>query len=124
MSSVDEIAVYRAYIEAKADPNRTVAEVATVFGITRSGLYDIVRRIENGNVAKLKRCTEQSKLDCFWEYKYKARFSAIPKDRKEGSVVVLRKLIGDMHKDGFSISGIAERVGKDRATVLHHLNNV
>lgn len=118
---VDEIAIYRAYIQAKADPDKTIIEVANELGITRSRLYETVRRIENGNVAKIRRCTEQAKLDCLWEYKYKARFEAIPKDRKGSSVSELRKLINEMFKDEFSISLISQLIGKDRSTVLHHL---
>lgn len=120
---VDEIAVYRAYIEAKADPKITITSVAKDFGITRAGLYEIVKRIENGNVAKIRRCTEQSRLECLWEYKYKARFQAIPKDRKPSSVNALKELINDMNKDNFPILTIAWRIGKDRSTVLHHIEN-
>lgn len=120
---VDEIQIYQAYLQTKERNGKTAVQVARDFGITRSGLYEIVRRIENGNVAKIRRCTEQSKLDCLWEYKYKARFAAIPKDRKATSVNVLRALIRDMHKDEFPIAQIASRIGKDRSTVLHHINN-
>lgn len=119
----DEIAIYQAYLLTKTEGGKTAIQVARDFGITRSGLYEIVRRIEHGNPAKIRRCTEKSKLDCLWEYKYKARFAAIPKDRKEGSVVALRSLIKDMHKDKFPVAHIATRIGKDRSTVLHHINN-
>lgn len=119
----DEIAVYKAYLLTKTEKGKTAVQVARDFGITRSGLYEIIRRIENGNVAKIRRCTEQSKLDCLWEYKYKARFAAIPKDRKAASVDALRLLIRDMHKEKFPIANIAARIGRDRSTVLHHIDN-
>lgn len=115
--------VYRAYILAKADPKKTVVSVARELGITRNVLYEIVRRVEHGNTAKIRKCTEKSRLDCLWEYKYKARFLAIPKDRKEGSVLALRALIKEMHTDDFGVSDIAARIGKDRSTIIHHLEN-
>jgi len=120
---IDEIKVYRAYIEAKADPHKTVTGVAKSFNITRSGLYEIVNRIENGNVSKIRTCTENSRLDCLWTYKYKLRFDAIPKDRKESSILALRSLIKDMSIDRFNNSKISSRIGKDRATIIYHLNN-
>ncbi len=118
-----DIEVYRAYILAKADPKKTVVSVARDFGITRNVLYEIVRRIENGNTAKIRRCTEKARIDCLWEYKYKARFLAIPKDRRESSVLALRSLIKEMNADEFTVSDIAARIGKDRSTVIHHLEN-
>jgi len=121
MSTVDEIAVYKAYIEAKSDKKKTVTSVATDFGITRNGLYEIVRRIESGNTHKIRTCTEKSRLDCLWQYKYKARFMAIPNNRKEGSIELLTKLVREMNKDKFPTSQIATLIGKDRSTVLHHL---
>lgn len=123
MAKIDEIEVYRAYIRAKGDPKTTVTDVANDFMITRTAVYDIVKRIENGNVSKIRRCTENSRVDCLWEYKYKARFLAIPKDRKVGSVNALRALINDMKGDKFPVSKISTLTGKDRSTVLFHINN-
>ncbi len=122
MSAVDEIEVYKAYIGAKnSKGKKTVTSVATDFGITRNGMYEIVRRIESGNVHKIRTCTEQSRLDCLWKYKYKAWYSAIPNNRKEESIAMLTDLIKKMSKDKFSSAQIASLIGKDRSTVLHHL---
>jgi len=117
-----DVRIYRAYVAAKADPKKTAISVAKEFNITRNGLYEVVRRIENGNVAMIRRCTEESRLDCLWKYKYEARFEAIPKGRKGGSVAALRVLISDMYKDNFPVVRIASLISKDRSTVLHHLN--
>lgn len=121
MSKVDEVALYKAYIEAKNTKGKTIISVATDFGISRWGLYEIIRRIESGNVSKIRRCTEKSRLNCLWQYKYKARFMAIPNNRKEGNVVMLTKLIQEMSADDFPTSEIATLINKDRSTVLHHL---
>jgi predicted transcriptional regulator len=120
---INEVEIYRAYIEAKADPKKTVTAVAEQFNITRAGLYEIVKRIEKGNVSKIRTCTEKSRLDCLWEYKYKTRFEAIPKDRKDSSIVALKSLIKDMHKDNFTTLRISVQIGKDRSTILHHIEN-
>lgn len=118
---MNEIEIYKAYIEAKTDKKRTIIQVAKDFGITRNGLYEIVRRIENGNTSKIRACTEKSRLDCLWTYKYKARFLSLPNNRKESTVEMLTKIIKEMKKDKFSVSLIASLIGKDRSTVLHHL---
>ena len=117
----DHIAVYKAYLHAKFDPKKTVTDVANEFGITRASVYAVVRHIEKGDPVKVKRCTSNSAFDCLWEYKYKDRLLVIPHDRKTGSVEMLRALIKDMHKEGFSVSKIASLTWRDRATVLYHI---
>jgi predicted transcriptional regulator len=124
MAKTDEIAVYRAYIRAKANPKAKVLDVANDFGLTRAGVYDIVRRIENGNVSKIRKCTEASKLSCLWEYKYKARYLSIPEGRTKESVEMLKVLIKDMFVDGFTAHKISSFTGKDRSTIIHHINNL
>ena len=119
----NEVGIYRAYIEAKEDPKQTITAVAEKFNITRAGLYEIVKRIEKGNPSKIRICTERSRLDCLWQYKYKARFEAIPKNRNKGSIIALKSLIKDMHADDFPTLRISVSLGKDRSTILHHIEN-
>lgn len=123
MSKIDETAIYTAYIEAKSSKwkTKTATTIAREFGISRNALYGVVRRIENGNPSKIRMCTEKSRLECLWKYKYKARFSAIPNNQKASTVEMLTTLIKEMTKDKFSTSAIASLIGKDRSTVLHHL---
>lgn len=123
MTKINEIEVYQAYILAKQDPKRTVSDVANSFGITRNAIYEVVRRIEGGNASKIRKCKAQANLDCLWEYKYKARFLSIPKNREKITVEMLKNIIKEMKEDGFTVTQIARRTGKDRSTVLHHLSN-
>jgi len=118
---VDYIKIYRAYIQAKNDKKKTIIQVANELGIARSSLYEIVRHIENGDITQIRKCTKQSRLNCLWEHKYKIFYEALPKNKKVQTVEVFKKLIRDMHKDGFGVSLIAELTGKDRSTVLYHL---
>jgi len=118
----NEIKIYQAYVLMKTDHSKTVQEVANEFGITRNGVYEIVRRIEGGNVAKIRKCKAEANLQCLWEYKYKARYLALPKDRKESTIKALQTLIKEMAKDTFPVAQIARRIGKDRSTVIHHLD--
>lgn len=113
--------IYKAYLGAKNSKNMTVVSVARSFGITRNGIYEIIRRVEGGNIAKIKSCTERSRLDCLWEYKYKTRYMAIPKDRKEVTVDALIKIIKEMSADKFPIARISRHLRKDRSTILYHL---
>lgn len=116
-----DIEVYRAYIAAKSDKNVTVSVIAKKFKITRSTVYDIVKRITKGSPSQLKACTERSRLDCLWQYKYRAQYFSLPKDRKPATIEALKKLVLDMRKDKFAIARISTLIGKDRSTVLHHL---
>lgn len=120
--SVNHIEVYKAYLEAKNDPKKTITQVAKDFGITRRNLYVLVKRIESGDTRKVKECTERSRLECLWKYKYHPLFIAIPSNQKPGSTAALGRLIKEMLKDGFSIRRISSLIKKDRATVLYHSN--
>lgn len=116
-----DIEIYRDYLIAKHDPKVTISSVAVKHGITRNGLYEMIKRMENGNVAKIKQALRDARYKVYWDYKYKARFLALPKDRKPHTIIELRKLINDMAKDEFGVSKVSELIGKDRSTVLHHL---
>jgi hypothetical protein len=122
---INDIEIYKGWLIAKHGEKKhrkTAVQVAKDFGITRNGLYEIVRRIETGNMAKVRRCSESSRLDCLWEYKYKPRYLAIPTGRQAFSVSLIKKLIWEMYEeDKFPISRIASLTGKDRSTVIHHL---
>jgi predicted regulator of amino acid metabolism with ACT domain len=116
-----DIRIYRDYLVAKHSPEVTLTSVAKKHGITRNGLYHIVHRIENGNAAKINQELKRLRLAIFWKYKYQTRVLALMDNRQAGNVIELKKLIKEMAKDEFSVSYIAEMTGKDRATVLHHL---
>lgn len=119
-----DIDIYRAYVEAKAKGrNASVGDVLIRFGISRSNLYEIIRRVRFGNPSKVKKDTEKARLSVLWTHKYEARYLSLPKDRKAPTVEELKTLIKDMHKDGFPQALIAAKIGKDRSTIIHHLEN-
>lgn len=113
--------VYRDYIEADA-ADRGIGDVLLKHGISRSHLYDIVRRVRHGNPGKIKRDMDKARLTALWEHKYQARFLSLPKNRNAETVVELRALIRDMNKDKFPQQQIATLLGKDRSTIIHHLS--
>lgn len=116
-----DIEIYKDYLIAKHDPDVTVTSVAVKHGITRNGLYELVRRIEHGNVTKIRHEMKRARLEIYNKYKYQPRLMALPKNRKPETVVELKKIINIMAKDGFGASEIAEMTGKERPTILHHL---
>ena len=118
---MNDVKIYKEYIQTKSG-EKTATQVARDNEITRRQLYDVVERVEKGNIFKIKTCTRLSRLDCLWEYKYKVKFAVIPKNRKAATVRMLEKLFKEMKADKFLVSSIAFYTGKDRATVLHHLN--
>lgn len=117
-----DIEIYKDYLVAKYEKETTITEVAAKHHITRNGLYELVRRIENGNVAKIKQELKDNRYQVYWKYKYEPRYLALPKSRKPWVMAELRKIINDMAEDEFSVSKISELLGKDRSTILHHLD--
>lgn len=118
-ASVD---IYRAYVQAKARGG-SIGDVLLRYGISRSNLYEVIRKVRYGNPWKVKKDTEKARLAALWEHKYRFRFLALPKNRVASTVEELRALIREMDKDGFPQAVIAARIGKDRSTVIHHLDN-
>lgn len=113
--------IYRDYVVSKA-ASRGISDTLLKHGISRSNLYDIVRRVRHGNPGKIKRDMDKARLTALWEHKYKARFLSLPKNRNAQTVVELRSLIRDMNRDKFPQQSIAALIGKDRSTIIHHLS--
>ncbi len=113
--------IYKKYLEIKEKRGR-VGDLLAEFNISRGSLYDIIRRVQNGNTGALRRCLNINKFECVWKHKYKARFLALPKDRTITTVKELQKIILGMKTDEFPIYIIAEKLGKERSTILHHLS--
>lgn len=116
----NEIEVYKAYVKALGTKGYTVTKLCTKLGIPRPTLYNIVKRVEEGDEIQLQRCLNKGRYDCLWEFRYMRRFSIINEDSANYSNQI-KKLIRDMHKEGFGVRDISRRVGKDPSTVMHHL---
>lgn len=114
--------IYRDYMEAK-EGVRSISDVLLKHGISRSNLYDIIRRVKHGNPGRIKNDTERGRLAALWEHKYKARYLSLPKNREAGTVAELRDIIREMDAEGFPQMQIAALIGKDRSTVIHHLQS-
>ena len=121
MRKLNDVKIYKEYLQSKSG-DKTATQVAQDNKITRRQLYDVIERVEKGNIFKIKTCTRLSRLDCLWEYKYKAKFAVIPKNRKAATVRMLEKLFKEMKADEFLVSSTAFYTKKDRATILYHLN--
>lgn len=120
---VDDKIIYRGYLQSKADPSKTAQDVCNKFGISRPHLYNVVRRVQNGNPSAIRKALEESRLQILWDYKYKVRFEALPNDRKDATVQELRIIIKAMEKDRFPKVRISHFIKRDRSTVIHHLKN-
>lgn len=117
----NEIEIYKAYLEVKGTQGDFVTNLCKRLEIPRSVLYAIVKRIENGNEVQLKRCTEQSKYECLWKYRYQQRFCIIEDLHSEEYSIQIKSLIKEMHEDGFGVREIGRRICKDPSTVNFHL---
>ena len=54
-------------------------------------------------------------------FKYQPRYLCLPKNREASTITELKKIIKEMKKDKFSIAKITELIGKERSTIIHHL---
>ena len=122
MTQDEELKVYRAFVRAKAK-GTPIGKAVKPFGISRQTAYDIVKRIEGGDFAKMNKCVAQGKLECMWKYKYERRFSVIKEGRTAVSVAARKALMREMAEDGFPQTDIARRLGELRGTVIHHLKS-
>lgn len=114
-----DIQVYKAYMEAHKN-RETVFDVADRFDMTRGAVYEAVRRIRQGNNAKIRRGVARAHFNCLWRYRYRPRFLAMP-DNQELAEQELVEIIKGMRKDGFPVKQIAERLGKQRQFIYHRL---
>lgn len=117
-----DIKIYKDFLEAKYNPNVTVTSVAKKHGITRNGLYELVARVEGGSESKILKELERARLDILWKHKYQARIQALPSEQKHYSGEVIRQILKEMQADGFPQTEIAKYVGRQRSTVIYHLN--
>ena len=120
---INEVEVYRAYLKAKGTKGYSVTKLSKKLGIPRATLYVIVNKIEKGDEKQLNRCTEQSKYDCIWKYRYERLFFVIEEEHGETYSEQIKTLIYEMKCDGFGIREIARRIGKDASTVKYHLKS-
>ena len=112
--------IYRAYKDALKDKT-PITKLVRVLGVSRTTIYDVVNRVENGNVPMIRKCLEKGRNECLWEHKYQAQFMSLPKDKKADTVAELRIMIRHMKSDGFPDTLIAKKLGLNRSTVEHHL---
>lgn len=117
----NDIKIYKRYLETKEQKGR-IGDLLGEFNISRGTLYDVIRRVQVGDTKALRRCLAVGKFECIWEHKYRARFLSLPKDRSATTVKELHAIIWYMKADGFAVTMIAKKLGKERSTILHHLN--
>lgn len=123
MEKINDIKIYKRYLEVKTG-NGKVNDIFKEFGISRTSLYDAIRRVQNGNIAAMKRALKACYLECFWEYKYKPRFLALPNNQKPETLAEFRRIISEMKDDKFPVTEIAHRLQKVRSTILYHLSKI
>ena len=114
---------YRIYWRWKSKANKEkVGVILREFSISRSYFYDVIKRIEKGDTAKIKKCLKKGHFACLWSFKYQPRYLCLPKNRGKATIQELKTIIAGMKKDKFPIAQIAFLLGKkDRSTIIHHL---
>ena len=112
--------IYQRYLETKEKGER-VGDLLNEFNISRGTLYNIIRKVQTGDTTALRKCLTVGRFECLWLHKYKARFSALPENRASTTVAEVQKIIWGMKKDGFPVHLIAEKLCKERSTILYHL---
>lgn len=116
-----ELEIYRAFLETRGDGVRTVADVCEKLNVAKGNLYIIVRRVEMGNEAQMKKCLNESFKECVWKYRYQQRALIIEDYIGKKYTNLLRGLIKDMRADGFGVREISRFLAKDPSSVVHYL---
>ena len=117
MTPENEFKIYRRWKEKQGN----IQPILKEFGISRSSLYGIISRIDNGDGVKIEKCLALGRLNCLWSFKHQPKYMSLPENREKNTVLQIKKLIKEMSKDGFSQVSIAELLRKDRSTIIHHL---
>lgn len=115
-----DIKIYQAVIEAK-NKKRPVSDVMKEFGISRTAVYDAVKRIKDGDQSAIRRELVKARNEILWEYQFKKQFMVTPKNKRKGTVEEIVDLIKRMSKAGFPETLIAKKLKINRSTVRHHL---
>lgn len=111
--------VFADYIKAGGTD---VPAIAAKHGISRQAVYSLVGSVRDGSVAARKTCEESVRLECLWVSKYKEWSEAIPDELRNPYVLdEYKSMLRAMKKDGFPMADMARRLGKDNATIRHHL---
>lgn len=122
-----DVKIYQTYLylarAERSDKNAMVMRMCADFGVSRGTLYQAIRRIRDGNQAKIQKAMEDARLDVMWRYKYQPRYASLLKDRRPDTIRELRDIIRDMDANGFPQALAARLLGKDRSTIIHHLNS-
>jgi predicted transcriptional regulator len=114
-----DIQIYKEYLDRRKN-RETVAEIAARHAISRSAVYETVRRIRFGNTSKIRRGLSKAHFNYMWQFRYKPRFLGLPEDKEEAERELV-EIIKGMRKDGFPITQIAAKLGKQRQYVYHRI---
>lgn len=101
-----------------------VRDIAAKHKITRQAVYGFVRNIDRGSKDGFRMCQDEVRLECLWRTTYQPWFECIPVDEIRSNTFVrdeFKRLLRQMKMDKFPIAVIARKTGKNRATILHHL---
>lgn len=115
--------IYKAYIHAQnmVVGKKSVDKIAEDFGISRTSVYEAIKRVKNGNIPMIRKALCDCRNEALWEHKYKTIVLCLPDNRKKWSVHELKAVINSMSKDGFTDALIAKKLKINRSTVEHHL---
>lgn len=109
-------AIYREYYKAKAS-KEPVRSVAKRFGVSRTTVYAIVRKMEKLDTS----VASQNHRERLWKLKYGPMYQNIPKERTQANVERTAAMCRDMREDGFQVTDIARRIGKSRVSVQRYM---
>jgi len=112
--------IYKAYVTR--EKGVTAMDIANQFKVTRLAVHQAVEKIRKGSKSKMTTCMIDHKKHCLWESRFLEWFEAIEDFRgKKGLTEEFRLLVHTMKREGFNVSETARFIGKDAATIRHHL---
>lgn len=120
--SIDkDLAIYRAWLEAKTSKEMTVEEVCEVFGISRTALHDAIKRVKRGNQSRIRQELIQARNEILWTWQFEPMYKMFPDLRIGATNPEMGEMINKMHLAGFPKTLIAKKMQIARSTVEYHL---
>jgi predicted DNA-binding protein YlxM (UPF0122 family) len=116
-----DFAIYKLYLESRIN-DTSIQNIANMYGITRQAVYDAIKRVRRGNVAKIRSELIKARNEILWKYQFQPMFELFPKLKRGMTNPDMRPLIVSMHKAGFPKTLIAQKLDMQRSSVDYHLN--
>lgn len=114
-----DYAIYKLYLESRVNQT-SVQNIANMYGMTRQGVHEVVRRVRQGNQAKIRSELVKARNEILWKYQFEPMFRLFPKLKRGLTNPDMKTLVTAMHKAGFPKTLIAKKLDMQRSSIEYY----